>query len=928
MYLLAMPADTSRSANASRRGRTWLTVALAFALALSAAIAALDIYRHYRQEQASSQMREFDRAQEALTQAFLHLGLDGIGESKWLRDEGVSLLRVSLQTYRQTAAVMGVGSAQDKARRTAMSGFLDELQQFAARPAPADSAARQAMLDAMHSLSGQSDQIGVEARAIYQAARGRIEMAFRAALLLSALLLGGFLLAMLRADRERARVERELADSEAGFRQLAEETAQDLARTSAARDELSEFARILSDNQPTLTAYWDRNLRLRFVNRAYLEWFGKKREDVLDRSVTEVLGESFFRHQQGNVERVLRGEQIASTYEMTGAGGRHGHFWALRLPDVREGRVQGYFFFATDVSELRRSEQRLQELNTALGLERDRAEQANRAKSDFLASISHEIRTPLNAITGLTRVLMRDSTEPVQQERLAKLDGAAQHLLGVLNNVLDFSKIEAGKLSLEAIDFQLAGLLSRTLTMVADQAREKDLMLTVEAQGLPGWLRGDPTRLSQAMLNLLSNAIKFTERGSVTLQVSAVALGEGRVRLRFEVRDTGIGVTPEQMASLFSAFEQADQSTSRRFGGSGLGLTITRHLARLMGGDAGGESQLGQGSRFWFTAELDPARIDPARLEPAPADPMQGDEPAVHTFDWAPAARALGMAHGGARILLAEDNLLNAELAVEMLGSVGLQVDVARDGLEAVAMARTGRYQLILMDVQMPGMDGLQATREIRRDTSTPPVPILAMTANAFDEDRRDCLAAGMNDHIAKPVDPQNLYETVQRWLSAGQLAVNAAAPTPAAHAQVIAAQQQAVARAPAADPSGTIDAPTPIARIARIDGLELAEAVRRFGGRHELYLKVAARFIGLYAAGLPDPDPADADDPERHWRQIAHSLKGTSAAIGANRVQDLATELETLCREHRPPAERRAQIAILRAELAAIVQSLKEALS
>ena len=921
-----MLADTSRPGSASRRGRTWITATLAGALVLSVAIAVLDIYRHYRQEQVAGQMREFDRGQQTLAQAFLHLGLDTGASSKWLRDEGVSLLRLSLQSYRQSATMIPLGSTPDDVRRLGMNRFLDELQRFAVQPAPADGAARQTMLDAMHSLSRQSAQIGIDARAAYQAAVARIELAFRAALLLSALLLGGFFLAMLRADRERASVEQSLADSEAGFRRLAEETAQDLARTAAARDELSEFARILSDNQPTLTAYWDRNLRLRFVNRAYLEWFGKKREEVLDRSVTEVLGESFFRHQQGNVERVLQGEQIASTYEMTGADGRNGHFWALRLPDVREGRVQGYFFFATDVSELHRSEQRLQELNTALGLERDRAEEANRAKSDFLASVSHEIRTPMNAITGLTRVLMRDSTEPVQQERLAKLDDAAQHLLAVLNNVLDLSKIEAGKLSLEEIDFPLAGLLSRTVTMVADRAREKGLALTVDAPGLPGWLRGDPTRLSQAMLNLLSNAIKFTERGSVTLRVSAVARPGGGMQLRFEVHDTGIGASPEQMASLFTAFEQADRSTSRRFGGSGLGLTITRHLARLMGGEAGGESQPGQGSRFWFTAELAAACIDPATVNRASDDTAPGSDAIARTFDWEPAAQALSTAHSGARILLAEDNLLNAELAVEMLSSVGLQIEVAHDGRQAVAMARTGRYRLILMDVQMPGMDGLQATREIRRDAGTVQVPILAMTANAFDEDRRDCLAAGMNDHIAKPVDPQNLYETVRHWLSAGALAAAGKPPPAATDATAAPAARQALARPPLADPPRPADDQTPIARVARIGSLDLPEAVRRLGGRPELYLKVATRFIGLYAAGLPDP--TQADDPERHWRQIAHSLKGTSAAIGAGRVQDLAAELENLCREHRPADERRTQIAVLRAELAAVVQSLKEALS
>ncbi len=385
------------------------------------------------------------------------------------------------------------------------------------------------------------------------------------------------------------------------------------------------------------------------------------------------------------------------------------------------------------------------------------AQAANLAKTAFLANMSHEIRTPLNAMVGMAHLIRGEALSARQADRLFKLESAARHLLEILNDVLDLSKIEAGKMMLEAAHVNVESTVASVLSMMAERAQQKSLRLLSEVDEMPRDLVGDPTRLRQALLNYANNAIKFTDRGTVIIRARLVAQDDSSALLRFEVQDTGIGIAPAVMPRLFAAFEQADPSTTRRAGGTGLGLAITRRLAMLMGGEVGATSAPGAGSTFWFTARLDrvPTAVGKASADAAPD-----------------AEAALRRHHRGARVLLAEDNAVNAEVAQSILQEAGLVVDLAEDGVAAVEMALQREYKLVLMDMQMPRLDGLDATRAIRRQRDSATLPIVAMTANAFDEDKEQCRAAGMDDFVSKPVDPVALYAVLLRWLgraTAGQ---------------------------------------------------------------------------------------------------------------------------------------------------------------
>ncbi|MFO0519999.1 MAG: ATP-binding protein [bacterium] len=656
------------------------------------------------------------------------------------------------------------------------------------------------------------------------------------------------------------------------------------ASLAAARHDLQ---RIL-DAVPSVIGYWDRRLTCRFANRAFEEWFGIPLESMPGMHMHELLGAELFDESLPLTEAALRGEE--QIFERTlpradGSGERHA--LARYLPDVQNGEVAGFYTLVFDVTDLKQAQAQLQALNAVLEARTQQAEQASEAKSRFLANMSHEIRTPIHAVIGLSYLLGRTALDPAQADLLDKIRLSSNSLLGVINDVLDLSKIEAGELDLERRPFRLATLVDEAVAIARVQADAKGLALGVYmAPDLPEVLEGDPLRLNQVLCNLLANAIKFTEQGRVDLVVRAVP-GEGgsaTSTLRFEVRDTGIGIAPEQQALIFAPFSQADASTTRRFGGTGLGLSIVRRLVRLMDGSIGVDSTPGTGSVFHLQVTL--ALSDASRL-PALADaPPSGSR----------SLQAL-------RVLVVDDSEMNLEVARRVFELEGAHVDVARNGQEALDVLRAlpAAYDVVLMDVQMPVLDGHEATRRIRSELGLAALPIIALTAGALTSELHRAESAGMDGLISKPFDAADAVACIRSHLRN---------PPPVLPAE-------AAGAGGASPPQPVEAAPWP-----DVEGIDSADARRRMGNDPNLFRRMLLRWVREPVDVSIPAGNADADGFAQCAMRM-HRLKGSAGTLGANGIHALAAEAEAACRRQDLPS-----VVDRMARLAEAIDRLKQAVA
>ena len=526
------------------------------------------------------------------------------------------------------------------------------------------------------------------------------------------------------------------------------------------------YQRALLDNFPFAVWLKDTESRFLAVNDQFVKLFGaRSASDLVGKNDFDIAPAELAEGYLADDRAVLASGQAKNVEEeiIDGKGLRQ-WFETYKSPVELDGKLLGTVGFARDITERMQIanelahhrehlEQEVVQRTAALVEAKIAAESASRAKSTFLANMSHELRTPMNGVMGMIDMAKRRMVDPKGLDQLDKAQISAERLLVVLNDILDLSKIEAERMVLEDVPLRLSQSVESVVSMLECKAMEKGLRLLsdMSAELAQAPLKGDPLRLGQVLSNLVGNAIKFTQQGAVELRVRSVGETSDSVQVRFEVRDTGIGIEADTQSRLFQSFEQADNSMARKFGGTGLGLAICKRLVALMGGEIGVESFPGQGSNFWFVVPF--RKREPAVMAPAAS---------AETFS---AEQALLAKYAGTRILLAEDEPITQEISREMLEDAGLAVDVAGDGQQAIELACQNHYALILMDMQMPVMNGTEATQAIRAGWLNQTTPIIAMTANAFDDDREACLAAGMNEHLSKPVEPQKLYATLLGWL-------------------------------------------------------------------------------------------------------------------------------------------------------------------
>jgi PAS domain S-box-containing protein len=536
-------------------------------------------------------------------------------------------------------------------------------------------------------------------------------------------------------------------------------TFRDITERKRAEEELRTSRRFFEDSLDSLTAHiaiLDEKGTIQYVNRAWRRFAeahglprascgpGKNYLDVCEASAKD--SEEAAEMAVG-IRSVMSGvmDEFVIEYPLSGPFGSR--WFTASVTRFRSPGPVRVMIAHEDITPRKRSEM-------ALVRAKDAALAAANAKSEFLANMSHEVRTPMNGILGFVEILLDSEITGEQRDHLETIRLSSESLLTVINDILDFSKIDAGKIDLEVIPFDLGELLDGVTHLMAPPAIEKGLLLTRRVTPERPWrFLGDPTRLRQVLLNLVGNAIKFTDSGAVSIAGDVEERQEGLFLLRLSVRDTGIGIPAEQRDRLFQPFSQVDGSMTRRFGGTGLGLSISRRLVELMGGRIDVRSDLGIGTSFTVTLAVEEAP------EPIPAStPPSQRAPGGAGASRRPGARSL-------RILLAEDNAVNQKVALALLGRAGHTVEIARDGRECVEAAARGGHDLILMDVQMPAMDGLAATAAIRaREAGARRVPIIAMTAKAMKGDKEQCLEAGMDDYVTKPIRPKELLDTIDKW--------------------------------------------------------------------------------------------------------------------------------------------------------------------